>query len=211
MLRWLFILLAAFSSLACGDSQPRQENAHAADAPGQGHADPPKRVSDGPGARFAVAGMEFVAPENWVPVKPSSSMRQASFEFGPVGTDEEKAEMHVFYFGPGDGGDVDANVQRWLSQMQPATGASASEAAERSMFTAAGYPVHMVRADGSFAQSMGPADAHGGSKPGWRLVGAILEGAQGNLFFKITGPQATVRAMEPGLEAMLSAVNKVRE
>ena len=209
MFRLLGMLILCASFTACDEAKKHAED-HVDAAVDAMKGDPAAEVAPGPGAHFAVAGMEFTAPENWVPVQPTSNMRQASFEFGPVGTDTEKAEMHVFYFGPGDGGDVDANVQRWLSQMAPAEGAQAQEP-EHSMFTASGYPVHLVKVDGTYSQSMGPASAHGEPKAGYRLAGAIVEGAQGNVFFKITGPAATVRAMEPGLQTMLEGLGKGRE
>ena len=39
--------------------------------------------------------------------------------------------------------------------------------------------------------------------PGYRLVGVVIEGPRGSLFFKLTGPVATARQMEVDLLAMV--------
>ena len=45
-------------------------------------------------------------------------------------------------------------------------------------------------------------------RPGYRLVGVVLEGPQGSLFFKLTGPEATARAMEGSLLEMVAGAKK---
>lgn len=174
----------------------------------QQRSDPPQELSGEAGTAFSAAGFEFRAPEGWVPIPLANDMRKASFEYGPLANDSEKAELHCYYFGVDQGGGVEANIQRWIGQVTMAEG----EEAERESFSASGYPVHLVSASGSYARSIGgPMSGKTESMAGWRLVGAVLEGAQGNLFFRLTGPEATVRAMEPGMRTMLEQLNKVRE
>ena len=89
-------------------------------------------------------------------------------------------------------------------------GGDVSEAAARDQFTADGMPVHVIAVDGTYqAGSMRPM---GGDKaapePGYRLVGVVVEGPQGSLFFKLTGPEATARAMEGDLLAMVRGAKK---
>jgi hypothetical protein len=47
-----------------------------------------------------------------------------------------------------------------------------------------------------------------GKRPGYRLLGAIVEAPQGNVFFKLTGPLATVGAAEPELDALVASIRK---
>jgi hypothetical protein len=56
--------------------------------------------------------------------------------------------------------------------------------------------------------SAGPMAPTKTSKPGFRLLGAIVEGPQGAVFFKLTGPAKTVAASEAGFEKMLSSVSR---
>ena len=61
-------------------------------------------------------------------------------------------------------------------------------AAERGTFTANGMPGHVVALDGSYKSGGGrPMGGGGEILPGHRLVGVVLEGPEGSLFFKLTG------------------------
>ena len=51
---------------------------------------------------------------------------------------------------------------------------------------------------------MGPS----APKPGYRLLGAIVEGPQGPHFFKLTGPERTVASAEKGFRKLLESVKK---
>jgi hypothetical protein len=45
-------------------------------------------------------------------------------------------------------------------------------------------------------------------KPGYRIAGAIVEAPQGSVFFKLTGPAATVQAAKPAFDKMLQSVKR---
>jgi hypothetical protein len=45
-------------------------------------------------------------------------------------------------------------------------------------------------------------------KPGFRLLGAIVEAPEGMVFFKFTGPLKTVAANEAAFEKMIASVSK---
>lgn len=46
------------------------------------------------------------------------------------------------------------------------------------------------------------------SKPGYRMLGAIVEGPQGSVFFKFTGPAKTVAANQKAFDGMIESVGK---
>src|SRR3954469_19341734 len=58
----------------------------------------------------------WVDPPGLRRVPPKSPMRKASFEVPHAKEDKEDGELAVFYFGPGQGGSIDANVDRWVKQ-----------------------------------------------------------------------------------------------
>ena len=91
--------------------------------------DPPAIVADPPAApasnssgdsktaRFL--GLTAPKPATWMEQTPARKMRAATYSVpGPEG--REAAEIVVFYFGPGQGGPVQANIERWQSQFKPA-------------------------------------------------------------------------------------------
>ena len=190
-------LAALLALAACGDGGSKQEQAqqpapagHAADAtPAAGQA--------------TLAGITFTPPAGWEDLGPSG-MRQGQYRLAPVAGDPAPAEVNVFYFGPNSGGGVEANLQRWIGQMILPEGADPATAVSRSTFTADGMPGHIVSVDGSYKSGGGrPMGGEGEILPGYRLVGVVLEGPQGSLFFKLTGPLATAQAMEGDLLAMV--------
>ena len=125
-------------------------------------------------------------------------MRQAQYRLAPVEGDAAEGEVNVFYFGPESGGGTEANLLRWIGQMQLPDGSDPMTAAQRRSFEADGMPAHVVSLDGTYlAGGMRPMGGDEATpRPGYRLVGVVLEGPQGSLFFKLTGPEATARAME---------------
>jgi len=44
------------------------------------------------------------------------------------------------------------------------------------------------------------------AKPGYMLLGAIVEGPDANWFFKCTGPAATMKANRADFDAMIASV-----
>ena len=45
-----------------------------------------------------------------------------------------------------------------------------------------------------------------GSKKGWRMTAAIVESPKGMYFFKLTGPDPTVKAARAAFDAMLDTL-----
>src|SRR3954452_14004468 len=66
-------------------------------------------------AAGAAGSIDFDIPKGWQSqqVKPGMRVAQASIP-GPGGP----GEFGVFYFGPGGGGPVDANIERWVGQLE---------------------------------------------------------------------------------------------
>jgi hypothetical protein len=159
-----------------------------------------------------LAGVAFLPPQEWKNLGPSG-MRKASFSLAPVDGDTDAAEVTVFYFGSGQGGDIESNIRRWVGQMDPPEGKAIEEIVRRSrMETPTGLVMHVVEVDGIYQRSMGGGPMTGGRTeacPGWRMVGAIMEAPEGNVFFKLVGPDATARAMEKSYRAMLMAAAKI--
>jgi len=154
-------------------------------------------------ADATLAGVVFTPPQHWRDLGPSG-MRQAQYQLDPVEGDSAPAEVAVFYFGPASGGGVEANLQRWIGQMSLPDGGDPAQAATRDQFTAGSMPAHLVSLDGTYnAGGMGGMGGGSEPAPGYRLVGVVLEGPQGSLFFKLTGPEATATAMEADLLAMV--------
>lgn len=159
-----------------------------------------------------IAGVAFLPPEAWTDLG-ATQMRKASFSFGPAEGDTDAAEVTAFYFGEGQGGDIESNIARWIGQMDPPEGQEIQEVVRRSkMTTQTGLDIHFVEINGTHNRSMGGGPMTGGrtkAYPGWRMVGAIIEGPEGNIFFKLVGPEMTAGQMEESFRQMLSTAVKI--
>lgn len=142
---------------------------------------------------FTVGSFVFERPTEWKWVVPSSSMRKA--QLAVPGANNESAEVNFFHFGPGQGGGIQANVERWFGQFQ---GASTSQKDAQVGNTRIVY----VEAAGTFFSGMpgGPTTP----MEGYALRGAILEDpVHGDVFVKMTGPAALVEQAWEGFDAMV--------
>ncbi len=109
---------------------------------------------------------------------PSSSSRAAG--------DTEDAELIVYFFGPGRGR-VDANIDRWVGQMEQPDGGAEGKA-RRDAQTVNGLKVTMVDVSGTYIAEMRPGAAEHFNKPGFRLRAAVVETPRGPYYIKMTGP-----------------------
>jgi hypothetical protein len=134
-------------------------------------------------------------------------MRAATYRVAPAPGDRVGAECVVYFFGPGQGGPVDANIERWKSQFTDASGRPAQASVNR--HSVHGMAMTTIDVSGAYSGLAGPM---GSAHPvaGYRLLGAIIEGPGGNLFVKFTGPAATIKAAEAPFAQMLDSFHPVR-
>ena len=150
----------------------------------------------------SAAGVRWTAPAGWTAEGPRP-MRAATYSIAPVTGDEPGAECVINYFGPGQGGTIDANIERWKTQMRGEAGQPA--AATVAKRTVRGLAMTTIDASGAYAGMGGPMAASPRLVPGYRLLGAIVEGPGGNVFVKLTGPAKTIAANRQKFEQLLAS------
>jgi hypothetical protein len=140
------------------------------------------------GMQLALIGFQTVAPPNWVPQHPSSSSRLAQFVApGPDSTSD--ADVVVYFFGAGQGGDVDANLARWRDQFTTPAGGPAYESVVRDSTGA--FPITIAEYRGTYRRGIGMGSPDS-VRTGEALVAAIAETPHGTLFLQLFGPEAGV-------------------
>jgi hypothetical protein len=148
--------------------------------------------------------LKWTPPARWE-AKPGSGMRAATYIIPAAKGDSEGGECAVFV---NIGGGVDANIKRWIGQFEQPDGSSSEAKAKQNKETINGLPVTTVDLTGTF-KGGGPAMGQtSGPKPNYRLLGAIVEGPQGEVFLKFTGPAKTVAAAQEEFQTMLKSVKK---
>jgi hypothetical protein len=158
-------------------------------------------------AADGVAGIEWTAPAAWKATG-ESPMRAASYTIPPAAGDSEGGECVVYYFGAGQGGGVEANVKRWIGQFTAPDGGPADKLAKRGTKTINGIEVETLELTGTYLFKPFPMAPKATPKPGYRMLAAIVAGADAPVFFKLTGPVKTVAAAEAAYEKMLASLRK---
>jgi hypothetical protein len=153
----------------------------------------------------SAAGIRWTAPPGWKAEAPRP-MRAATYSIPASSGDSAGAECVVNYFGPGQGGSVEANVERWKGQIQGADGKPAPAKIDKR--TRGGVAITLVDASGSYTGMGGPMMASAKPVPGYRLLGAIVEGPGGSVFFKLTGPAKTIAAQQKHFEQLLASIER---
>ena len=151
----------------------------------------------------SVAGVEWNVPQNWRQ-QPPRSMRFATYGIPAAQGDTEDGECAVFFFGAGQGGDVRSNIDRWIGQFE-----SNSDPQEAKK-TVNGINVTTVSLSGTYLAPSGPMMQSQGKKQNYRLLGAIVEAPEGAVFFKATGPAATMSASEKDFDSLVSSIQLVK-
>jgi hypothetical protein len=173
---------------------------------------PPTGESGGPpsipgppaGSGAHSQGLTWKVPTGWTEEKPTSSMRRAQYRIqGPGGS----AECVVFYFGPGQGGDAQANAARWASQFQRADGGPVGDGLKTREIKVGDIPVLLVEVAGTYVGGMGSGPS-GAEQPNYMLLGAIARGQDANWFFRATGPRVTLETQRAAFDGLIRSIKR---
>lgn len=144
---------------------------------------------NGSGAAVTVAGLKWVAPTRWEKKPPANDMRAA--EFTIAGDNGEVALLTFSNFGgAGRGGNVQSNIDRWKAQFRnPETGGEPDF--KQKTRKVVGISVELIDIVGTYKDGM-PGQNQVTERAGYAMRGAIIDGPQGMVFIKMTGPYETV-------------------
>ncbi len=147
---------------------------------------------------ISASGLTIALPAAWNRLESRSAMRMLEAEIPGSGG---PGEISAYYFGPGGGGGLAANIERWKSQVvlqpgapEPTTQSRESGGVRRTWVELEGT----VKAStiGSFPTT----DLHDGA-----LFGAIIEAPGGPWYLRAVGPGATMREQRQAFLAMLDS------
>ena len=140
--------------------------------------------------------LRFKAPEGWLVEKASSKMRVAQYKLPKAEGDSEDASLVLYYFGATQGGTAQANIDRWISQMQQPDGGASKDKSKSDTSTINGLKATTVDVSGTYTAEMAPGSGTFHNNANWRLRAAVIETPKGNYFVKLVGPAKTVGRWE---------------
>jgi hypothetical protein len=122
-------------------------------------------------------------------------MRLSQYRLDRADGDAEDAVCYVSHF-PGGGGGVESNLHRWYEQFVQPDGRPTASVAKVNKAEHHGFQQTTMDVSGTFQQSTTPMGPVGEEKPGFRMLGAVIETPGGPWFVKLVGPERTVARWE---------------
>jgi hypothetical protein len=156
--------------------------------------------------KLAFIGLEAHAPAAWTMVPPATDKRLAQFKITTPG-EGMTAEVIVYYFGKGDGGTAEANIERWQGQFIGAENRPVIPTVNR--FQSNGMVVTTAELHGAYARGIGVGPV-GVPKPGQTLLAAVVETPEGNLIIQLHGKTASVSAQKEAFLAFVRSIQSER-
>jgi hypothetical protein len=152
------------------------------------------------------ATLKFDAPAGWVSRTPSSTMRVAEWALPKVAGDGEDAILTVYFFGATMGGNVQANIDRWVGQLSQPDGRASKDVAKTSTLTSHDLKITIVDVTGTYVAEVTPGSTDHFNKPDFRQCAAVVETPGGPYFVKLTGPEKTVTKWQDTYTAFLKSL-----
>jgi hypothetical protein len=184
----LLLSLALFTIVGCGKKPDGTKSS--------GNVSLTKESPD-----IVVAGIQWSHPGRWTKLPPRQ-MRAVTYSIPTASGDAEPGECAVFYFGSQQGGDIQSNIDRWVSQFENPSAPQQSTKKIREINAT------LVSVTGNYLAPSGPMMESSGKKENYKLLGAIIEAPQGNVFFKFTATAKTAEAAESEFHAMIESITK---
>ena len=154
------------------------------------------------GARSSLGGISVNVPAGWLIETPSSSMRTAQYRLPSAAGD---GSLAVFRFGPGRGGGVEDNMERWLGQFQQPDGRNSRDVARFWTEEVDGISAHLVDVSGTF--SVGAMSGGDGEpQANYTMLGAILEAPNSLFVFKLTGPEDSIGEWRDSFSSYIQSI-----
>lgn len=149
-------------------------------------------------------GLGYDVPDGWETAPTSSRMRLAQWTL--PGDGDEAAEVVIFFFGPGQGGGVEANLARWFSQFEQPDGSSTKDQASVTKREVNTLRLTIADMRGTYIASVRPGATERHHRPEHRMIAAVIEADGGPWYLRVLGPEATVAKWETSVEAFLSSL-----
>ena len=149
--------------------------------------------------------LKYEMPQGWTSKAPSSRMRVAEFTLPKVEGDAEDATLVITYFG-GQGGTVQANLDRWVTQMSQPDGRPTKDVAKTSTLKANDLSLTIMDIPGTFVAEVAPGSSEHHNKPGFLFKGAVIEGKGGPFFVRLVGPAKTVAKWDASVLAFFKSL-----
>jgi hypothetical protein len=158
--------------------------------------------------KMADGKLLLIAPKEFKSVKPKNNIIEHEFAIPAAEGDKTDGRLTIM----GAGGDIDQNINRWISQFDQPDGSSTKDKSKVEKKKVGDLEVHVVDISGIYKDMPAGPFAKGAATKleGYRMLSAIVVGPKGvgNYFIKFYGPEKTVTKNEAAFTKMLESLKK---
>lgn len=149
-----------------------------------------------------IGSAKYDVPKSWKRQQTGRRFRVAAFALPLAEGDKDAAEVIVFHFGKGQGGSVEANLDRWKKQFRERENEDKVETIK-----AGGMEMTVLDMTGTYLYRPAPFVQEVTPRNGYRMVNAIVPlPKDGPYFIRMVGPKNSVAAQVEGLHKMLTTI-----
>lgn len=157
------------------------------------------KKDDAAGDTLLAGEFTFKYGKPWERMEVKSSMRAGQLKYDHEG-DLQDPEVVFYYFGPGQGGGIKANMDRWIGQFE------GEAKSEQKTIEQGGRKIHFLEAKGTYLESSGgPFAGKKTARPDYMLLGAILESPEGAVFLKLFGEEKAVEKLKEDFKKLATS------
>jgi hypothetical protein len=162
-------------------------------------------LAQGQGTMVTLDGLQSRTPATWAEEQPTTRMRVRQFRLEPIGDDKDKAEVIIFFFGPGQGGSAEDNIKRWKGMFKAPEGKKPDDVAKVESMKVGKVPVTYLDINGTYLSKFPPFDPNAQITPfpNYRMIGIVFESEKGPYFIRLIGPANTVANYKKGFDEWL--------
>ncbi len=151
---------------------------------------------------LVVGGLQFQIPAGWQAETPETNARAGQWLVpAPAAQPGDGVEVVAFFFGPNVGGSAQENIDGWSAAVTTPEGRPAAAAPMKR--TVAGHAITEVLLTGTYAEPSPQPALPPTSRPGYALLGVVIENPAGTIYWRATGPASQVAALAPVLDKMI--------
>lgn len=155
-------------------------------------------------------GIRLRAPKEWKNEEASSSFRLAQFVLQRADGDGVDATCVIFRFGGGQGGGLEANLNRYYGQFEQPDGRATKDLAKTTKREVSGIPITIADISGTYIAPKRPGAPERFNEPNWRMLVAMLTVNENSYFIRAVGPQKTIARWEKSFEEFIGSLQKAK-
>jgi hypothetical protein len=159
------------------------------------------------GIPVTIDGYTSTTPASWreLPPKP---MRFKQFSVPKAAGDQHDGEVVIFFFGPGQGGDAQANFTRWKGMFVPPEGKKIDDVSKIETIKVNGVEATILDVRGSYKWKPSMMSPDEELRPNHRMLSVIFASPQGPYFIRFVGPEKTIEKNKKDFDRWLRGFKK---